>query len=192
MGHISFINKWRRGIEPSRTHFSEQQLHLLFSEPFYSLSDCNKWTWCVPATGCGCMLGLLKLSLESVCAYLPIFVCPYEPANVRKFLSGKCTLYTQNKSQKNPTITFCASKLWLEGGFFLKLKTACGKLPQASSLAFIITIYNWKTPKQACLAHRGEIRISSFKKWVWPVLTQTKIELPLLKEFSKNDATERL
>jgi len=37
-----------------------------------------------------------------VCTYLLMFVCPYTPTHVSKFLSGEYSLYVQNEGKTNP------------------------------------------------------------------------------------------
>ena len=47
--------------------------------------------------------GLLKLFLRKcVVVSIYLFVCPYAPIHVSKLLSGKCSLYAQNKAETNP------------------------------------------------------------------------------------------
>jgi len=67
---------------------------------------------------------VLRKACECVPTYLPIFVCPYKLTHVSSFLSGKYSLYTRDKGPINPTISYCTSKLWFEGGFLIPSQKA--------------------------------------------------------------------
>ena len=70
----------------------------------------------------------LPIYLSTYPTYLPIFVCPYKLIHMSKFLSGKRSLYTWDKSPINPAISYCASKLRFEGGFLFQAKKRVWRL----------------------------------------------------------------
>ena len=94
-------------------------------------------------------------------------------------------------------MTFHKCKLLLEGGFLSGLKMGRSSHSQTSKLAFLVDFSVVLQLKNTILGLIGtqEMRIFSFKKWVWPVLMQMKMKSTLevlLGEFRKNNTIDRL
>ena len=85
-------------------------------------------------------LQLFYRSCVCVCVqYLPIFVCPYVPTHVSKFLSGECSLCTVHKIK--------AKHFSLISFFLVSFASRMGGSPQTSNPAFqadFLTFCNWK------------------------------------------------
>ena len=103
--------------------------------------------------------------------YLPNFVCPYKLTHVNN-LSGKYSLYTWDKGPKNPTISFCTSKLQFKGGFLFQAKKQVWQLTTDIESAFHSSFSGVLQLKntEVSLSGSQEMHISSFEEWAWPAL----------------------
>ena len=128
-----------------------------------------------------------------VCVRVCVCVCTYLPTYLPIYLS----VFVRTTACIQPTISFCTSKLWLEGGFHLKAKKQVWWLAKDIESGFHSGIFWHATTEKHCSRPVGLTRnhILSLEKRTWPVLMWTKIKSSLealLEEFSKNHVPERL
>ena len=132
--------------------------------------------------GRGCAPGFLKLFHEKcvcvyVCMYVYLFVFLH-PREQTFYLKLESSLYTNKKGLTKPILHSCTGKLCLEGEFLSQSKTGHSDRPQTLKPAFLVDSSGVLQLKNSVLGIMGiqGMCISSFGKWAWPVLMQTKMK----------------
>jgi len=141
------------------------------------------WLWACP--------WFPEIVLQKVCVFVCMYICLYFHTHVSKPFtwSLKVTCIQTLKAKQNLYyIQVCTGKLSFEGMFLSQLKTRRSDHPQTSKPAFLVNFSCVLQPKNSLLGLMGlqGLRISSFRKWAWPVLTWTKMKSStkaLLEEF---------
>ena len=130
---------------------------------------------------CACVYAC---TMMYVCMYACIFVYFPHPREQAFYWSLKAACIQIIMAKQN----LCYTKLCLEGMFLSQSKTGRSDRTQTSKPAFLVDSSGILQPKNSVLGLMGlqGMRISSFGKWAWPILTRTKMKSSpeaLLEEF---------
>ena len=167
-----------------------------------------KWLWMILKMILGWFLktgrvpGFLKLFYEKcvcmcVCACIICFLSALMWANLLLEAWKQPVYKYVVKSKQSLYCTYTQVSSALKVGFFPQSCTQSSNRPHTSRPASLVNFSGILQLKNSVLGLIGiqGMGISSFGKWVWPVLMQTKMKSSpeaSLEEFSKNNTIKRL